>query len=98
MYNELGEPPYCNDTPDCIPLSDDFLQYWLGAYLHIDAGDQQGPALRRCRCTHRRPFGNFDFQLNGAGSADNQEHVYTLVTTSSVCRKRATRSSTPIWR
>ena len=39
-YNPAGQPPYCapgGEVPNCVPLSDDFLQYCLGAYLHIDA-------------------------------------------------------------
>ena len=38
-YNPAGQPPYCapGGEPNCVPLSNDFLQYCLGAYLHIDA-------------------------------------------------------------
>ena len=42
-YNPVSTPPLC-DAVDlaandgCLFLSDDFLQYWLGAYLFIDDG------------------------------------------------------------
>ncbi|HEX8157537.1 MAG TPA: M14 family metallopeptidase, partial [Solirubrobacteraceae bacterium] len=88
-FNPLGEPPFCGPAgspgaaPGCIPLSNDFLQYWLGAFIHIDAASTKSDAsalpLRGVG-----PFGAFAFGLNGAGSAANQEHTYSLVTTSSV--------------
>ena len=34
---------------NCVPLSNDFLQYWLGAYVHIDAARTPKAALRRRR-------------------------------------------------
>ena len=52
-YNPAGQPPFCNSSgvdplpPDRIPdercavLNDDFLQYWLGAYIHINAGERR---------------------------------------------------------
>ncbi len=88
-FNELGEPPYCDaatpaNTPDCIALSDDFLQYWLGAYIHIDAAADKGEASA-LPFLGPAPVGAFG--LNGGDSADNQNHVYSLVTTSSVLPK-----------
>lgn len=87
-FDPLGEPPYCDaatpsNTPQCIPLSDDFLQYWLGAYIHIDAAaDKDGASALPLHAPV--PFGDRDFSLNGGDSADNQAHAYTMVTTSSV--------------
>jgi hypothetical protein len=48
-YNPVSTPPLC-DAVDltandgCLFLSDDFLQYWLGAYLFVDDGgaDEDG--------------------------------------------------------
>jgi hypothetical protein len=42
-YNPVETPPFCDNvdqtTPDgCLALSDDFLQYWLGAYIFIEDG------------------------------------------------------------
>lgn len=88
-FNELGEPPYCDavtptNTPDCIALSDDFLQYWLGAYIHIDAASDKAGASA-LPFLGPAPVGAFS--VNGGDSADNQNHTYSLVTTSSVLPK-----------
>jgi hypothetical protein len=90
-FNPLGEPPYCDavnpgspgSAPGCIPISDDFLQYWLGAYLHIDAASTK-EAASALPLRAPAPFGGFDFGLNGPGSADNQVHTSSMVTTSSI--------------
>jgi hypothetical protein len=90
-FNPLGEPPYCDavnpgspgSAPGCIPLSNDFLQYWLGAYNHIDAASSKA-AASALPFQAPAPFGGLSFGLNGAGSADNQEHTYSMVTTSSI--------------
>jgi len=42
-YNPVSTPPFCNNVDQtvddgCLALSDDFLQYWLGAYLFVDDG------------------------------------------------------------
>ena len=50
-YNPVSTPPLC-DAVDleandgCLFLSDDFLQYWLGAYLFVEDGgtDRGDPA------------------------------------------------------
>ncbi len=89
-YNPAGEPPYCQAAPgspgtvtNCVPLSNDFLQYYLGAYLHIDAaGDPAATSALGLRLTG--PLGTLPFRLNGPDSAANQEHVYSMVTTSSI--------------
>jgi len=91
VFNPLGEPPYCDaadpgspgSAQSCIPLSDDFLQYWLGAYIHIDAAaakeDASALAVRA-----PAPSAAVGFGLNGPDSADNQEHTYSMVSTSSI--------------
>ena len=51
-YNPVSTPPLC-DAVDleandgCLFLSDDFLQYWLGAYLFVEDGgtDRGDPAI-----------------------------------------------------
>jgi hypothetical protein len=88
-FNELGEPPLCDavtpaNTPDCIALSDDFLQYWLGAFKHIDVAADK-PSVSALPFLGPSPVGAFT--LNGGDSADNQNHTYSLVTTSSVLPK-----------
>ena len=42
-YNPVSTPPLCDAVDQtvndgCLLLSDDFLQYWLGAYLFVDDG------------------------------------------------------------
>jgi Zinc carboxypeptidase len=42
-YNPVETPPFCDNVDQtvddgCLALSDDFLQYWLGAYLFIEDG------------------------------------------------------------
>ena len=96
-FNVEGEPPYCNTARPgaCIPLSNDFLQYWLGAYQYshvagtpFDAPDK--PAASALQLLGAGgPFGSTAFALNGADSADNQEHVYSMLTTSSILPEAA---------
>jgi hypothetical protein len=87
-FNPLGEPPFCDavtpaNTPGCVPLSNDFLQYWLGSYINIDAAASKDDASA-LPFEALPAFGGMHFTLNGAQSADNQEHAYSMVTTSSV--------------
>jgi hypothetical protein len=42
-YNPVSTPPLCDNVDQtvddgCLALSDDFLQYWLGAYVFIEDG------------------------------------------------------------
>jgi hypothetical protein len=92
-FSPLGEPPFCDAvTPNspgsaqgCIPLSNDFLQYWLGAFVHIDAANtKDGASALPFQAPD--PFGGAHFGLNGPTSADNQEHTYSMVTTSSILK------------
>ena len=95
LFNVEGEPPYCppagRAAPNlCIPLSDDFHQYYLGAYNHLDAagapfGGGDAAAVGDLPIMLAGAgFGEGSIDLNGPESADNQEHVYSLVSTSSV--------------
>lgn len=94
-FNVQGQPPYCPPGGSaqaslCIPLSDDFLQYYLGAFRHIDlagapfgGGDPDAASALELQLSGGE-FGDTMFGLNGADSAQNQEHVASLLTTSSV--------------
>jgi hypothetical protein len=90
--------PYCNtnqatgngdadDPPgqpeNCIGASDDFLQYWLGAYLPISLGTDPA-AIGQLPFVSQSPFGSLGFTLNGADSAGNQNASSSFVTTSSI--------------
>ena len=61
------------DGGKCNPLSNDFAQYYLGAYLRSDAGGQD-PAgnIFPVAGTPGGPLDGLTFQLNGASSAKNQ--------------------------
>jgi hypothetical protein len=90
-FNPQGQPPYCkaSDTStgtveNCVPLSNDFLQYYLGAYVHIDAAASKEDVETLEMSFSGGPFGSDPLNLNGGDSADNQDHVYSMVTTSSI--------------
>ena len=60
-YNPAGQPPYCapaGPVANCVPLSNDFLQYWLGAYAARRRGNHEGGRLgTRARSAGRRAEG-----------------------------------------
>jgi Zinc carboxypeptidase/Immune inhibitor A-like, MAM domain len=98
LYNPLGDDAaFCNsnqtagngqaDAPPgqafpCIIVSNDFQQYWLGAYQNGDGGDPAAAALHEVS-----PVGSTEFGLNGDDSAQNQAQLYRFLTTSSVLKK-----------
>ena len=83
-YNPFA-PPQCT-TPGaypCLPLLNDFQQYWLGAYDYLDGtgADENGEPVPLLG--DEGAFAGFEATLNGAGSADNQDHTAAFLTTSS---------------
>ena len=83
-YNPF-QPPECT-TPGaypCLPLLDDFQQYWLGAYDYLDGSGQDGTGAPVPLAGDAGAFAGFDATLNGAGSANNQDHTAAFLTTSS---------------
>ncbi len=95
----LADAPFCNsnqatgngdadDPPgqpeNCIGVSNDFQQYWLGAYLPITtaASVEDAAAL-----PFKTADGSIAFTLNGEDSAKNQDTSYSLLTTSSILPK-----------
>jgi hypothetical protein len=98
LYNPLGDSaPFCksnqttgngqSDTPPgqafpCIIVSNDFMQYWLGAYQNGDGGDPAAAGLHEVS-----PVGTTAFGLNGTDSAENQVQLQRFLTTSSVLPK-----------
>jgi hypothetical protein len=91
QFNPQGEPPFCHasDTSagtveNCAILSNDFLQYYLGAYVHIDAAVDEASVAALPMTFAGGPFGSDAITLNGVDSANNQNHVYSMVTTSSI--------------
>ena len=80
-YPTEGLPnTYCDgdlqttDNGKCNPLSNDFAQYYLGAYLRSDAGGQdQAGNIFPVAGTPGGPLDGLTFDLNGADSAGNQD-------------------------
>ncbi len=78
---QTGQGALADDPPgqnqNCVIVSNDFNQYWLGAYLPIslstDTQMLEAPLL-----------GTTQFGLNGTDSAGNQNNLYSLLTTSSI--------------
>jgi hypothetical protein len=69
----------------CLPLSDDFLQYYLGAYIYNDdAGTDPESGEPYDLVGVGDPYDGGAWGMNGAGSADNQEHTASFLTTSSL--------------
>jgi hypothetical protein len=96
VFNPAGQPPFCapgGTVANCIPLSNDFLQYYLGAYVHLDAAASKEDASALPLRLAGGPFGTTAFTLNSrdpansGDSADNQGHTYSMVTTSSILPK-----------
>jgi hypothetical protein len=70
-------------TYPCIPLGNDFLQYWLGAYETIDNGGTGPGGPLPLEGAKGDFLDGFLATLNGAGSAGNQAHTSAYLTTSS---------------
>jgi Zinc carboxypeptidase/Immune inhibitor A peptidase M6 len=103
LWNPLGAPPapFCksnqtdpsgdDDPPgqtfNCVVLSNDFQQYWLGAYLPIGAAADTDQAAALPFEEAGGPFGSASFTVNGEDSAQNQDNVYSFLTTSSILPK-----------
>lgn len=103
LWNPLGAPPnpFCksnqtdpsgNDDPpgqnfNCVVLSNDFQQYWLGAWLPIGAAADTDQAAALPFEEAGGPFGSATFTVNGEDSAQNQDNVYSFLTTSSILPK-----------
>ena len=84
FYNPF-QPPECTTPGEypCLPVLNDFQQYWLGAYVNVDDGgtDETGEPFRLVGAEEE--FAGFTGDLNADGSAQNQDHTAQLLTTSS---------------
>ncbi|MDI1460581.1 M14 family zinc carboxypeptidase [Catellatospora sp. KI3] len=67
----------------CLPVLNDFLQYWLGAYSYIDGGGTAPDDNPYPLGGSTGAFSGFTGTLNGAGSAGNQAHTASFLSTSS---------------
>jgi hypothetical protein len=81
---ETNAPCNPNDTGQdgCVPLSDDFLQYYLGAYLYNDdAGTEKGKLFPVNGIDN--PFAGLSWSFGGP-SAGNQDHSASFIATSGI--------------
>src|SRR4051794_10619130 len=83
-----GQDPNVDDTDgqneNCTIVSNDFVQYYLGAWININASDDEDEIATLPFKGVGDPFGTTAFTLNGGDSADNQLLARTFVTTSSL--------------
>jgi hypothetical protein len=101
-YNPVStRPPYCNavnlDADDeCLFLSDDFLQYWLGAYLFVEDGGTDRGDPETTDDDKAFPLAGTDVPFAGAASspwtinqtfaAGRDATTQSFITTSSILK------------
>jgi len=68
----------------CIPPDNDFMQYYLGAYLYASDAGTDGDGEPFPVIGDGDPFGPLTWDFNGPESADNQDHTAGLLVTSSI--------------
>jgi hypothetical protein len=74
--------PNDNGEDGCVALSDDFLQYYLGAYLYNDdAGTEKGKLFDVRGIDN--PFAGLSWSFGGP-SANNQDHSASFIATSGI--------------
>ncbi|MGW1060280.1 M14 family zinc carboxypeptidase [Micromonospora rubida] len=78
-------PPECTDPDDvtCLPVLNDFQQYWLGAYTYVSGGGSDADGTPYPVQGSAGAFTGFAGRLNADGSAGNQDHTASFLTTSS---------------
>ncbi|GAA2084833.1 M14 family metallopeptidase [Actinomadura alba] len=73
--------------PPCLPILNDFLQYYLGAYTYVDGGGTGADGKPYPVKGAGGAFTGFQSTLNGGDSANNQNHTASFLTTSSFLPK-----------
>ncbi|GAA4441894.1 M14 family metallopeptidase [Phytohabitans houttuyneae] len=83
FYNPAA-PPECTDPDDvaCLPLVNDFPQYWLGAHTYVSGGGT-APDGTHYPIQGTGPLAGWNGTLNAEGSAGNQAHTASFLPTSS---------------
>jgi murein tripeptide amidase MpaA len=83
-------PEFNEDDPTqsdgCVAHNDDFLQYYLGAYIYASPGqtfDVENGRPYSLTGTDDGPFADLDWSFDETG-ANNQDHSATFVVTSSI--------------
>ena len=85
-YPEEGLSPNACDgnlqtsVERCQPLSNDFMQYYLGSYLRSDAGGLRPGGGTWGLLGSDDPFSGFAWMLDGPDSADNQDDGVGIAT------------------
>ncbi len=82
-YNPFAPPECTQRSYPCLPLFNDFQQYWLGAYTYVDDGGTDPDGNPYPLAGDAGAFDGFTGELNAPGSAQNQEHTASFLTTSS---------------
>ena len=67
----------------CLPLFNDFMQYWLGAFSYVSDGGTDPAGNPYPVLGTAGTFDGFEGLLNVKGSAQNQDHTASFLTTSS---------------
>src|SRR5205085_115949 len=73
---ETNAPCDPNDSGQdgCQPLSDDFLQYYLGAYFYNDSAGTDSKGNTFDVFGSGNPFSSLTWSFGGGSSANNQDH------------------------
>ncbi len=85
FYNPFEEEQGECTTPrvyPCLPLLNDFSQYWLGAYEYVDNDGTDAEGNPFPVDGTAGAFDGFTGTFNGGTSADNQNHTATFLPTS----------------
>ena len=82
-YAPSGPECGTEGNTSCLPILDDFLQYYLGAYSYIDGGGTAADGKPHPVKGVGGAFSGFNSTLNGGDSANNQDHTAAFLTTSS---------------
>ncbi|WP_434741360.1 M14 family zinc carboxypeptidase [Micromonospora sp. SH-82] len=77
-------PQECTDAddPTCLPLFNDFQQYYLGAHTYVSDGGTSPEGDPYPVAGRSGAFEGFSGSLNAPGSAQNQDHTASFLTTS----------------
>jgi Zinc carboxypeptidase/Immune inhibitor A peptidase M6 len=83
-YYSPFEPPGCTTPGEypCLPLLNDFQQYWLGAHGYVSDGGTDATGEPYDLEGNAGTLDGFAGDLNAAGSAQNQGHTASFLTTS----------------
>jgi hypothetical protein len=82
--NPDGGENFSDGTDECRPLYDDFLQYYLGAYVYNDGAGLNAHGKPEPIVGVDTPLQDLSWVLNGGGSANNQDNANSFISTSGI--------------